>query len=176
MWSIMKPIAFVVLALLAGTHLAAGASTEGITFYLQLIQGTDTETPPEAGATLVGRALSRRLEMFRWKSYWEVKRQTVQLKTGAKARRQMTHHHDVEIALTTPTDMTVSIYLNGTLTRKRTQPVNTPFYIAGGDNDEVRSWFIVVRRDKPQNAPATEAQLPLRDPHQRPFGQFIVER
>jgi hypothetical protein len=34
----------------------------------------------------------------------------------------------------------------------------------------------VVRRDKPQNAPATEAQSPLRDPHQRPFRQLVVER
>jgi hypothetical protein len=172
----MKPLAFAVVALLAGAHLAAGASTEGITFYLQLIQGTDTDTPPAAGATLVGDALGHRLHMFRWKNYWEVKRQTVELKTGAKARRHMTVQRDVEIARTTPTDMTVCIYQNGTLTRKRAQPVDTAFYIAGGENDEAQSWFIVVRRDKPPNAPATAARSPLRDPHQRPFRQLIVER
>ena len=172
----MKPVAFAVVALLAGAHLAADASAEGITFYLQLVQGTDADTPPAAGATLVGGALGHRLQMFRWKNYWEVTRQTVQLKTGAKTRRHMTHHRDVEIALPTPTDMTVGIYLDGRLTRKSVQPVNTAFYIAGGDNDEAQSWFIVVRRDKPQNAPATQAQSPLRDPHQRPFRQLIVER
>jgi uncharacterized membrane protein len=173
---IMKTIAFAVAALLAGAHLASGASAGGITFYLQLVQGTDADTPPAAGATLVGNALGRRLQMFRWKNYWEVKRQTVQLKTGAKIRLQMTRQRDVEIALTTPTDMTVCIYLDGRLARKRVQPIDTAFYIAGGDN-EAQSWFIVVRRDKPENAPATtEAQSPLRDPHKRPFRQLVEER
>ncbi|HUD46516.1 MAG TPA: hypothetical protein VMR33_06785 [Candidatus Baltobacteraceae bacterium] len=172
----MKLIVFAVVALLAGAHMAAGASAESITFYLQLVQGTDADTAPAAGATLVGGALGHRLEMFRWKNYWEVKRQTVQLKTGAKSRRHMTRQRDIEIALPTPTDMTICIYLDGRLTRKRVQPVNTAFYIAGGDNDGAHSWFIVVRRDKPENSPATEVQSPLRDPHQRPFGQFVVER
>jgi hypothetical protein len=172
----MKAMAFAVAALLVGAHVAAGASPEGTTFYLQLIQGTDADTPPVTGATLVGDALGHRLEMFRWKNYWEVKRQTVQLKTGAKIRRPMTHRRDVEIALMTPTDMTVCIYTDGKLTRKRAQPIETSFYIAGGDNDEAQSWFIVVRRDKPGNAPAkTEAQSTLGDPHQRPFRQLVVE-
>jgi hypothetical protein len=172
----MKPIFCAVVALLAGARLAVAAPAADVTFYVQLVRGTDADTPPAAGATLVGDALSHRLQMFRWKNYWEIKRQTVQVSTGAKIRRHLTRKRDVEIALTTPTDMTVSIYLDGKLTRKRAQPVNTAFYIAGGDNEEAQSWFIVVRRDKPQNAPAAEAQSPLRDPHQSPLRQFIVER
>jgi len=172
----MKPILFAVMALLAGACLADAAPAGDITFYVQLIQGTDADAPPAAGATLVGDALSHRLQMFRWKNYWEVKRQTIQLSTGAKIRRHLTRQRDVEIALTTPTDMTVAIFLDGKLTRKRAQPVNTAFYIAGGDNEEAQSWFVVVRRDKPQNAPATEAQSPLGDPYQSALRQFIVER
>src|ERR1700728_1319624 len=141
----MKPIMLAVAVLLVGAHLAACASPEGTTFYLQLIQGTDADTPPAAGATLVGDALSHRLQMFRWKNYWEVNRQTVQLRTGARIRRHMTHQPDVKIALTPPTDMTVCIYTDGKLTRRRMQPVDTAFYIAGGNNDESQSWFIVVR-------------------------------
>ena len=94
-------MALAILALLAGAQFAAGASEESITFYLQLVQGTDADTPPATGATLVGSRLGRRLQMFRWRNYWEVKRQTVQLKAGATARRHMTHQRDVEIALTT---------------------------------------------------------------------------
>lgn len=169
-------MALVVAALLAATHVAAGASAGGITFYLQLVQGTDTDTPPAAGATLVGSALGKRLQMFRWKNYWEIKRQSVQLKAGARTRLRMTRQRDVEIELTTPTDMTVCIYVDGRLTRKRAQPADTAFYIAGGDNEVAQSWFIVVRRDKPPNAPATEAQSPLRDPHQRPLRQLVAER
>jgi hypothetical protein len=176
MWRIIKLMVFAVAALLAGAHLAAGASASGITFYLQLIQGTDADTPPAAGATLVGNSLGHRLQAFRWKNYWEIKRQTVELTTGSKIRRQMTGRRDVELARATPTEMTVSIYLDGRLTRRRAQAVNTAFYIAGGNNDPAQPWFIVVRRDKPENAPATVAQSPLRDPHQRPFRQLVVER
>jgi hypothetical protein len=172
----MKPMAFAVLTLLAGAHFAVSAPAEAVTFYVQLVQGTDGDTPPAAGATLVGDTLGHRLQMFRWKNYWEVKRQKVELTAGARTRRHLTRQRDVEIALTTPTNMTVCIYMDGMLTRKRAQPVNTAFYIAGGDNAEAQSWFIVVRRDKPQNAPAAEAQSPLGDPHQRPLRQFVVER
>ncbi len=169
-------MALAILALLAGAQFAAGASEESITFYLQLVQGTDADTPPATGATLVGSRLGRRLQMFRWRNYWEVKRQTVQLKAGATARRHMTHQRDVEIALTSTTNMSVCIYVDGKLARKRVQPVDTAFYIAGGQNDAAQPWFIVVRRDKPPNVPAREANSTLSDPYQSPFGQFIVER
>jgi hypothetical protein len=172
----MKLMSFAVVALLAVAQTASSAQAEGITFYLQLVQGTDADTPPAAGATLIGDALSHRLQMFRWKNYWEIKRQTVELKTGAKTRQHLTPKREVEIALPSPTDMTVCIYLDGKLTRKRIQPVDTAFYIAGGDNAESQSWFIVVRRDKPQNAAATAARSPFSDPHQNPYRQFVVER
>ncbi len=159
-------IAFAALLLLANS--AFCASKDGITFYIQLVQGTDADMPPATGATLIGDALSRRLQMFKWKNYWEIQRQTVELSAGAKVRRHIMRKHEVEIALPTPTDMTVSIYLDGKLTRKRVQPVDTAFYIAGGDNDEkLQSWFIVIRRDKPENTPATTARRsPIGDPKQ----------
>jgi hypothetical protein len=154
-------------ALMMLTNPAVSASKEGITFYIQLVQGTDADMPPATGATLIGDALNRRLQMFRWKNYWEIQRQTVELSAGAKVRRPILRKHEVEIALPTPTDMTVSIYLDGKLTRKRAQPVDTAFYIAGGDNDEKsESWFIVIRRDKPQNAPATAGRAPVSSPNQ----------
>lgn len=177
MRSISKTMAIAVAALLAFANPAVSASKDGVTFFIQLIQGTDADKPPATGATLVGDALTRRLQMFRWKNYWEIQRQTVEVSTGAKVRLHVMRNHDVEIALPTPKDMTVSIYLDGKLTRKRAQPVENSFYIAGGDNDEMsQSWFIVVRRDKPQNAPATAARNPLRDPNQRPVRQLAVER
>ncbi len=51
--------------------------------------------------------------------------------------------------------MSISIYADGKLTRKRKQPVTAPFYISGGDKQTNQSWFIVVRRDKPPDMFAT---------------------
>jgi len=138
--------------LLALPCLALGAEKTGVTFYLQLIRGTDDDKPPAPQARLAGPELSHRLQMFRWKNYWEINRGTVVLDTGGKSRQRMSEQQEVEIALTAPREMTVCIYSDGKLTRRRKQSVDTPFYIVGGNNDAAQSWFIVVRRDKPPGA------------------------
>jgi hypothetical protein len=129
--------------------MALGADKNGVTLYIQLIRGTDGEQPPSAEARLAGPEISRRLQMFKWKNYWEINRYTILLATGGRTRRRMSAEREVEIARTAPGEMTVCIYTDGKLSRRRTQSLDTPFYIAGGDKDATQSWFIVVRRDKP---------------------------
>jgi hypothetical protein len=148
----MKRSILPLLALLALPCLTLGAEKTGVTFYLQLIRGTDADKPPGAAAKPAGPELSRRLQMFRWKNYWEINRRTVVLDTDGKSRQRMSDQQEVEIALTAPREMTVCIYADGKLTRRRKQSVDTPFYIAGGNSDATQSWFIVVRRDKPPEA------------------------
>ncbi len=142
------------MILLALPFLAAAAEKSGTTFYLQLIRGTDGDQPPAPEAKPAGRELTRRLDMFKWKNYWEISRRTVVLEAGGKIRQRMSASHEVELVLTTPGQMTVCIYANGKLTRRREQPMDTPFFIAGGDKDDAQAWFIVVRRDKPPDPPA----------------------
>jgi hypothetical protein len=137
------------LLLLAFPCLAPGAEKAGVTFYLQLVRGTDDNKPPALEAQQAGPELTRRLRMFKWKNYWVVNRRTVVLSAGGKRRQRMSAQREVEIALTAPSEMTVCIFADGKLTQRRTQAVDTPFYIEGGDNDPAQSWFIVVRRDKP---------------------------
>jgi hypothetical protein len=145
----MKTCALPWLMLLALPFLASAADKSGITLYLQLIRGTEGDQPPVADARLVGPALSGRLQMFKWKNYWEVNRRTILLGEGEKTRQRMTAEREVEVARNTEGELTVSIYAHGKLTRRRTQSLDTPFYIAGGDDDATQSWFIVLRRDKP---------------------------
>lgn len=139
--------------LLALPFWAAGADQGGVTFYVQLIRGTGDDKPPTTEAKMAGPEISSRLQMFKWKNYWEIARKTVVLEAGGKHRQRMSAEREVEIALTAPGEMTVSIYADGKLTRRRKQPLDTPFYIAGGDKDATQSWFIVVRRDKPPEEP-----------------------
>jgi hypothetical protein len=47
--------------------------------------------------------------------------------------------------------MTVSIYSDGKLALTGKQAVDAAFYIVGGDYQDGQSWFIVVRRDQPQD-------------------------
>jgi len=147
--------------LLIGATLAQGADVPGVTFYVQLIRGSDADSPPPAAqARLIGPKLDRRLhDVFKWKYYWEVKRETVTLKSGAKVRKRVTPQREIEIAWPAPKDMTVCIYTDGKLTRKRQQSIETAFYIAGGDSDATQSWFIVVRRDNPDNSQDSATKL-----------------
>jgi len=152
----MKRCLLPLLILLTLPFMAAGADQSGITFYLQLIHGTDGDKPPASDARAAGPQISRRLQMFKWKNYWEMARQTVVIAAGGKTRQRMSPKREVEIALNAPGEMTVCIYADGKLTRRRKQSLDTPFFIAGGDKEDNQAWFIVVRRDKP---PGEQAKL-----------------
>jgi hypothetical protein len=150
----MKRYGILWLMLLTLPFLAAGAEKSSVTFYLQLIRGTDDDKPPAPEARPVGPQISRRLQMFKWKNYWEITRKAVVLEAGAKTRQRMSPQREVQIELSAQREMTVCIYADGKLTRRRKQSLDTPFFIAGGDNDATQAWFIVVRRDKPPEAQA----------------------
>jgi hypothetical protein len=151
---------FLLALLLIGAPLAQGAEVPTVTFYVQLIHGSDVDSPPAPQARLIGPKLDRRLhDVFKWKYYWEIKHEIVTLKTGATVRKRMTAHREIEIAWPGPRDMTVSIYTDGKLTRKREQSIDTAFYIAGGDSDAAQCWFIVVRRDNPDATQGLSSKL-----------------
>jgi hypothetical protein len=152
----MKRWLFALAVLLAFPLLSAPSQSRGSTFYLQAIRGTDNDSPPTPEARPVGPVLRRRLQVFRWKSYWEIKRESVVVQPGGKTRQRMTADREVEIALPNPREMIVCLYVNGKLTRRRTQVIDTAFYIAGVENanDPPQSWFIIVRRDNPVDPPA----------------------
>jgi hypothetical protein len=148
-----------VLLLLAAPR-AKGAEAPGLTFYVQLVCGSDGEAPPARPARSIGPKLDQRLHnVFKWKNYWEIKREVVTVKAGAKVRKLMTAERQVEISWPGSRDMIVSIYAHGKLTRKRTQTVDAGFYIAGGGNDAAEPWFIIVRRDNPETDQASGVKL-----------------
>lgn len=133
---------------------ARGADVSSATYYIQLVRGSDLESTPTPHAKLIGPKLDRRLhDCFKWKNYWEINRQTVTLKTGAKVRQRISPQREVEISWPTPGNVVISLYNKGKLTRKREQPVDTGFYIAGGDTDADECWFVIVRRDNPDSDP-----------------------
>jgi hypothetical protein len=146
----VKPIVLFLVIVLLGPAAVRGAEAPTVAFYVQLLRGSDDDIPPAPEARLIGTELGRRLHgVFRWKNYWEIKRQCMTLSAGKTVRARLSSNREVEINLPQPQEMVVCIYVDGKLVRKRRQAVHTRFYITGGDNDGAQSWFIVVRRDKP---------------------------
>jgi hypothetical protein len=126
------------------------AAEESVTYYVQAIRGTDSDKPPTPQAKALGPKLSERLApVFRWKSYWEVKRVGVVLTKGRSERVKLPGGLEVEIAWASEDKREVHLYRDGKLTRKLTQPADKTMTIIGGMAEADNSWFVVVRRDKP---------------------------
>ena len=150
----MKPFVLFLAISLMGLAPARSADSQlSQTLYVQLIRGSDDDAPPTPQAKSIGAELDHRLHaVFKWKNYWEIQRQCLALKTGEKLRAPAGPGREVEILLSQDGEMTVSLYIDGKLVRRRRQAARTRFYITGGDRDGSQSWFIVVRKDKPLNA------------------------
>ena len=121
------------------------------TYYVQLIRGTDQERQPEANWKPVGPKLANRLSpVFRWKHYWEVNCQPVSVETGKVSRCRLNDVREIEIELSSPSEIEFRLYSKGKLMEKSRHLAHTRMGIMGGERTKNESWFVVVRRDKPQ--------------------------
>lgn len=146
----MSDSRLVLLLVLMASSDTVRAGEETVTYYVQAIRGTDSDQPPTPEAKAIGPKLSGKLApVFRWKSYWEVKRQNVVLTKGKTERVTLPGGLEVEVARVNEDKREVRLYRDGKLTRKLTQPANKTMTIIGGMAEPDNSWFVVVRRDKP---------------------------
>jgi len=144
------PILMAALLLVSGCRPAARDS--GATFYLQLVRGSDGDGPPTTDSKPIGQKLQNKLQCaFRWKHYWELKRDTVKVAPGIKVRDRLGPQQTVEIELLDSDTVAVRIYSGGQLIRSRQQPAADAFCVTGGHSGADQSWFIVVRRDQPRS-------------------------
>jgi hypothetical protein len=145
---VMKALfGFLVLFGVSAVCLAEG---EPVTLYMQVIRGTDLDKPPQSDWRPVGPRLSRHLcPKFRWKHYWEMNRQAINVRPGKTVRIRVSSEREVEIELRDSGESEVRLYSAGKLARKSRQSGESHMTIMGGGWDESESWFIVVRRDKP---------------------------
>jgi len=128
------------------------AEAQASTFYVQLIRGTDTERPPAPRSKHVGPKLAQTFgPVFRCKGYWEINRQQVALSPGQVTRVQLGNGRAAEIDLRNPKARKVAAFDDGRLVDRTTIPKGEGMTIIGGKREDKSVWFIVVRRDKPEN-------------------------
>jgi len=138
------------LLIVAGWTGVRAADAQRIAFYVQLIRGSDSDKPDDPAWKPVGSRLGKNLRaVFRWKNYWEVKRESLTLVKGQVARLHLTREREVEVKLLDPPNTQIRLYHKGKLTRCTHQPISEHMSILGGDGQSGESWFVVVRRDQP---------------------------
>jgi hypothetical protein len=146
-----KPLWLLLLALASVTNVGA-ADAQKVTFYVQLIRGSDADKPEDPACKPVGPKLGKMLRgVFRWKNYCEVKRETVSLSKDKVARVLLTKEREVELKLLEPPNTQIRLFHKGQLTRCSRQPINEHLCVLGGDSTTGDPWFVVVRRDKPRD-------------------------
>jgi hypothetical protein len=127
----------------------AAAATNAIHCYVQLIRATDEATSPSPGATQIGPKLSKKFhEVFRGKTYWEVKREEVIVAPGQPARVALNEHREVEIEVTADKRI-ITTYYKGKLVDRTTAARGDGLTMIGDSRGKNTCCFIVVRRDKP---------------------------
>ena len=138
------------LMLFLGLSVVAHAEEKVVTFYAQLIRGSDKDQPQHVGWRPVGPKLSRQLcPKFRWTNYWEVNRHTINVSPGGKARVRLNAEREVEVELRSSTEFEIRLFHGGKLVQKSKQSLESSMSIMGGTRENDESWFVVVRRDKP---------------------------
>jgi len=125
------------------------------TFYIQVIQGVDSNAPPKVAATPVGKKLRQRLQCaFKWETYWEIQRVTLQATPAHPVRGELEDGQAVEIELGKSNQVALRFYSAGKLVRSREQPIDHAFCVSGGCARLDPSRFIIVRRDQPDSMPS----------------------
>jgi hypothetical protein len=131
---------------------AEAAKAEGgpVTYYVQLVRGSDSDQAPQAMSNQVGNKLAKRFHgVFKWKYYWEICQRQVEVLPGRILKVPLCNGRDVEIDLTKQEKRAVTAYQDHKLVDQTIQPVGEAMTLIGGDRDQKSAWFIVVRRDKP---------------------------
>jgi hypothetical protein len=146
MWPVVCILAVSVFTLTG----AAQAQERPITYYVQLVRGTDSDQPPQTGSKLVGAKLAEKFHsVFKWKHYWETNQRKVEVNPGRSARVDLANGRAVKIDLRAGNQRTVAAFENGKLVDRIVSPMSEAMTLIGGSRDQKSVWFIVVRRDKP---------------------------
>jgi len=137
----------IILILLLLGLLPAHAGEPSHTFYIQVIRGTGADADVPASYKRIGPKLAKRLSpVFRWQCYWEVKRQSFEVRPGKTTRLSLGEDRALEMEWTKPGVTQIRLFRNGQKVRCSRQSAEEEFSMMGWDDLADNSWFVVVRR------------------------------
>src|SRR5947199_348777 len=85
----------IAVTLVVGAVLQSSSAEQGIVYYVQLVQGTDSETAPGPGAKKVGAKLREKFtSVCKWKNYWELVQQEAKVTPGQSGRVKLGADHE----------------------------------------------------------------------------------
>ncbi len=137
--------------LLSGATKVWPADKAAVTYYVQLVRGSDEEQPPVPGSRRVGPRLTDKFQtVFKWRNYWEVAQREAVVAPGSLTRVRLNAEREVQIDLSDPRQRKVTAFHKGTVVDRIVSPTGEAMTLIGANRDGKSAWFVVVRRDKPR--------------------------
>jgi hypothetical protein len=136
----------ILLALLAGLLLAAGASASDIKVEAVLAWGTNGEKPKDANLKVLDKATTEKLtKVFKWKNYFEVNRKKATIPSRSSSKIAVSKECEVEITELEGSKVAYRLIGKGNPVNKTVVALSRgeSFVIAGEDKNET-AWFIVI--------------------------------
>ena len=135
---------FLVSLLLAGG--AAETFAANLKLEAKLIWGTNDDKSPNPEHKELDPATQEKLrKVFKWKNYFEVKRQSFVVTAGSPKKVKMSDSCDIEVQNLGGSSIEVKLYGKGKLAVRKTQKINpSELLVLAGDDKDDTAWFVVL--------------------------------
>ena len=112
----------------------------------QLVWGTNNEKPDDPKLKEVDPSVAEKLrKVFKWKNYFEVKRQNFTVAVGSPKRVKMSDDCEIEVQNLGSSSIEVKLYGKGKLAVRKTQKISpSELLVLAGDDKDDTAWFVVL--------------------------------
>ena len=112
----------------------------------QLVWGTNKEKPDDPKLKEVDPSVAEKLrKVFKWKNYFEVKRQNLTVAPGTPKKIKMSDECEIEVQNLGSSSIEVKLYGKGKLAVRKTQKISpSELLVLAGDDKDDTAWFLVL--------------------------------
>jgi len=134
------------VALFFASTFPVRAGSADLNLQAQLVWGTNNEKPDDPNLKEVEPGVAEKLrKVFKWKNYFEVKRQNFAVTAGTPKKVKMSDHCEIEVQNLGSSSIEVKLYGKGKLAVRKTQKINpSELLVLAGDDKDDTAWFVVL--------------------------------
>ena len=134
-----------VVLFIASSFLIQSGSAD-LNLQAQLVWGTNKEKPDDPNLKEVDAIVAEKLrKVFKWRNYFEVKRQNVTVTPGTPKKVKMSDECEIEVQNLGNSSIEVKLFGKGKLAVRKTQKISpSELLVLAGDDKDDTAWFVVL--------------------------------
>jgi len=134
-----------VVLFIASSFLVQSGSAD-LNLQAQLVWGTNKEKPDDPKLKEVDAIVAEKLrKVFKWRNYFEVKRQNVTVTPGTPKKVKMSDECEIEVQNLGNSSIEVKLFGKGKLAVRKTQKISpSELLVLAGDDKDDTAWFVVL--------------------------------